>query len=240
MFYKEWLMVRPKLLLAIGVYGLLGFSLVWIWGNNYQTNTTMFLQWAQWSVVALVVLGILGGMDIVSDETDKNTLSFLLARPFSRDNIFFSKIGLNGLVLGGTYLVASGAVFVADQIPRTVSQTQQVWNGCANINVYAGEVLANPTPLQSAGIAAAIALTFGLLALSLSSALSVFTRTAMQTLVFTITVVVAMIGLVVWLGASSAVLDIFKYPRIEPLAFIGFATLLCLHWGSYAFRTKEF
>ncbi len=201
MFYKEWRTVRLKCGVWLLVYTMCGLS-VWfgtarsetvyassafrVIASNIppDTNNTLFQNWLLVSALATLFITVLGGIDLVSEENDKGTLSFLLSRPLSRVRIYTSKVGLNVIGLVGTYGLASLVMLGLDQMPRQIAyyrsdvvgecfETAETLVGSIPARTSnPGEVL--PTLLLITLVGAGI--------ICLSGLVSTLTRTTMQTL----------------------------------------------------------
>ncbi len=178
MWYKEWLTVRHKLILMTAIYTLIGASVILIFGQyRSRFNEGLYDYWLSIASIATVFLGMLGGLDAFSDEVDKNTLSFLLTRPISRANIFRSKIWLYGLVMSFVFFFFNFLMLLLSHLTY-----QNTWTD-----------LYNPPTIEFSSIFAANSLVLlgGWSGLTLSALVSIFTRSAMQTLF--VTLVIAMV-----------------------------------------------
>ena len=117
MVYKEWLTVRYKMLLALVTYTLLGVLSVIAWTTAWKTSLMGI--WLPVSLAGTCFMGALGGVDLISEEKDKGTISFLLTRPVSRARIYTTKIGLNVIGLASVYGLLTLIVLGLSYLPIT-------------------------------------------------------------------------------------------------------------------------
>ncbi len=110
MLYKEWLLARTKLKIlgviyfigifyvgTIGVITLAVFGSVPL-GSNSDKFRGLFTYWGGVGALIAFISAILASADAFSEETEKNTLSFLMSRPISRVTIYSNKL-LAGLAI---------------------------------------------------------------------------------------------------------------------------------------------
>jgi len=243
MLYKEWLSVRLKfglwLLLYLGL-AILAIS-VWSpfsgWENVKNTPAAddylafqpkMYLNWEAISMTVTFFAAMLGGVDLVADEVDKGTLSFLLTKPITRARIYTTKIFSNLAALTVAYSLGCLVVLIADRFqPKT-------------------------TPLLEGLGYTLLILIGGMLIVFLSGLISVFARTVMQTLAFTLIIPMALTMLIV--GTIFAVNKVFSPEDLLPLAnvitpqsglialaLVGSGLVGGLFWaGLFSFSRKEF
>ncbi|HEX2911407.1 MAG TPA: ABC transporter permease subunit [Chloroflexia bacterium] len=118
MLYKEWIIVRTKFWVSLFIYGVVGllFSVLAYPFRDSINPHSLFYDWL-WTCCGITVLtGILAGVDLVSEEIDKNTLSFLLTRPISREHIYRTKLGINAAAIAATFILSSLFVLWVDQL----------------------------------------------------------------------------------------------------------------------------
>ncbi len=187
MWYKEWLTVRFKLVLMIAVYTLFGGALCLVYSSRGTSYMKLFDYWILIGGVITLMIGVLGGLDTFSDEVGKNTLSFLLTRPVSRRKIFLSKVGLYGLGMIIIYPLISFVIFLADHTPHYFNNYGYL-NGNYCNQEFLGVAAAEMINTTNAIIATALVLLAGLGGLALSTLVSIFTRSAMQTLTVTLVI----------------------------------------------------
>ncbi len=137
MFYKEWKTVQVKFWVWLAIYAIFAFLLTFVWSHYAFLNgwrnplelaryailmgskstpvfTPTFYEWLQMSAIITVVAAVVGGIDLVAEEKDKGTLSFVLTRPVSRFHIYNSKILLNISALLIAYTIVTIPVFLVD------------------------------------------------------------------------------------------------------------------------------
>jgi ABC-type transport system involved in multi-copper enzyme maturation permease subunit len=186
MWYKEWTTTRFKFYLWLGILALLGLMQLTVWSpfNFYYAEfsrtgqypdlfwyTPLFKNWLGVSATATFFCALLGGADLVSEEVDKGTLSFLLTRPISRKQIYTIKILTNLAAFAVAFSVVTLPILLYDQFqPRPTD----LWEGLG----YAGLIL-----LGGAGI------------ICLSGLVSVFTRNVLQTLAITVGILIGLFAL---------------------------------------------
>lgn len=132
MVYREWFSLRLKLAAWLAIYG--GWTVVFLsvnvlrnpmyvnsyeWGG-FEMYTSLFNKWLENIAVITPVLALLGGVDLISEEKNKGTLSFILTRPLSRTRIYTSKLLLNAGALVSVVGFFSLVVLVVDRLPRSV------------------------------------------------------------------------------------------------------------------------
>jgi len=230
MLYKEWKTVRLKFWLWFSTYLIIGILLVVIWSATRNQWGAMYYTWLNIGVFLTLVGGIFGGIDLVSEETDKGTLSFLLTRPLSRAYIYLSKLLVNIVALSIACFSVSLVVLVIDQ--HTYSQ-------------------------KSLTLSDAVALTLlmwlvGVLAIGVSGLISIFTRNSIQTLFCS---VVAILPLALVLNLLGNVLHskVFStyiiYPgsdntylsgNFESVLLLGGLAVVSFWVGARLFERREF
>ncbi len=242
MLYKEWTSVRFKFYLWAAIYGALVLSLLTFWspwsrfGNSwYKLGYPLFIQpvyldWLNFSSVVIILTALLGGVDMISDELDKGTLSFLLTRPITRRRIYTTKILINLLGLGAIYGLSSAVMLTFDQLqPKSVNLLEGLG---LTLVVYA----------------------IGAILICLAGLISVFTRNALQTISLTIAIPFSLVILVAlnlytilpFIGTFTGT-ELKFQPNLSAemsltlLAIAMIGTIAGLFWsGLVAFSRKEF
>ena len=111
MFYKEWLNIRPKLVIWALAYGLVVWSFKSLPLASYMADVAsgefMYTGAQTISFYLTLILPILGGADLIAGESERGTLGFLLSRPISRRNIYLGKLAINWLGWASIYTVSS-------------------------------------------------------------------------------------------------------------------------------------
>lgn len=243
MFYKEWRLVRQKLLLMIILYGMAGLITFLFWSPDYSRSPSPLF--TTWLVVAFFVtcgVAILGGIDAIAEENDKGTIGFLLTRPISRAKIYISKLALNGAAVAAVLVPSSVVMFFVDQVPRQHAVYNYVNNGCyGNYNIV-GSAAVPTTALGQSLTGTTVLLVVGAVFLCLSATFSVYARSTMQALLMTImTIAVVVAGVFIvnafYYSFTPYIGDI-SHPRLlfflVPLA-LGFFLV-----GLNEFKRKEF
>ncbi|NWJ95729.1 MAG: ABC transporter permease [Chloroflexi bacterium] len=226
--------MRGKFYFWLGIYaGLMLIGLIrWSPNQAYNVVTTdfttgmeftpfvvpLFISWINFSGFITLIAALFGGVDLVSDEVDKNTLSFLLTKPISRTRIYLTKLLLNVVGLTLIFGLSSGVVLFIDQL-----QPQRV-----NLLEALGDMLS--------------VLTAAIIVIFLSGLISVFTRNTLQTIAVAVAILlgVSLSGAFVISKVASLLT-----PTVEvgvTIGILGAIGLLCgLFWsGLIAFNHKEF
>jgi len=129
----------------------------------------MYYGWLNIVAIATAVAGVLGGVDLVADEVDKGTLSFLLTKPVRRSQIYLSKVGANVLALAAACSLVSLPILILDQFNlRSIN----LWEGLS---------------------ATLMAILIGAAVICLSGLVSVFTHTTIQSLICSIVVIFSLV-----------------------------------------------
>src|SRR5690349_7139796 len=123
MLYKEWITVRFKFWLWLALYGLLGLLSVtllsptryYVAASSDYIPSPLFSIWISVSTLVTIFAAILGGVDILAEELERGTLSFLLTRHITRIRIYTSKILLNVTGLAGSYILVSLIILLIDR-----------------------------------------------------------------------------------------------------------------------------
>ncbi len=104
MFYKEWLIARPKFKIItythLSLLWLLGVVLIYqvISRPENLTYLALFDSWYQIGAFVTLFMAVLASADAFSEEFGKNTLSFIMSRPLSRNYLYSRKI-INAILL---------------------------------------------------------------------------------------------------------------------------------------------
>lgn len=225
MLYKEWTTVRLKFYLALLIYGVVALilSTVWLPLNWGYTGVKLFELWLTIGLLVSFFTAILGGVDLVSDEVDKGTLSFLLTRPIARTRIYSTKIGLNIAAFGVAFLGSSAVMLVIDRLqPSPVDLAEALG--------YTGLILMG-----------------GIGLICLTGLISIFTGSVMRTMAFTILLVLLIVTGVAWLSfyilLRFRVAQILVWPwQIWPLVSLLLAATAAFTFllGRITFARKEF
>jgi ABC-type transport system involved in multi-copper enzyme maturation permease subunit len=196
MWYKEWTTVRSKFYLWLLLYFIAAFSYTMFFspyrlGSIYhdqqiylealRSDPTLTLQgfyphpmfedWGFISLAMTILCAILGGADIVAEEADKNTISFLLTRSVTRQQIYTSKLLVNIAALATASSVVNFGMLVLDQ---TNLRSLEFWVGL---------------------VAMLVILLAGTVVICVSGLVSVFTRTTVESLLATVGVLLALYGI---------------------------------------------
>ncbi|MEI6043681.1 MAG: ABC transporter permease subunit [Chloroflexota bacterium] len=184
MLYKEWLSMREKAYLWLGIYaGLILLTLI-VWSPNERFGPftlytvygnlndldfisftiPLFVEWLSFSASVTWIAALFGGADMISDELDKGTLSFLLTKPLSRARIYTTKMLLNVAGLTLMFGLSSGVVFVIDRFQP------------------------HPVGLWQAFVWSLLIWVVGVTIILLSGLISVFTRNVLQTIALTVAI----------------------------------------------------
>lgn len=216
---------HPDMLAAATPEGHIFYSQLVSDTSFFQENAPMALYY-DWLLALLLITpfaAVLGGADVVSEEVDKGTLSFLLTRPVSRTRIYSSKILINCAALAVAIALPSIPVLIYDQLQRKT------------------------IPLGTGLVAMGVVIMSGVAVICLGGLLSVYTRNVMQTLGATI-----FAGLLIFFGltvlyekVSRTSLIWLNWTVSSPAFALVAPLLLAIAWGLYlagrdAFIRKEF
>ncbi len=151
MVYRELLGLRLKLAAWVVIYG--GWTILFLilnvwphtmyyfggysWGDLPMYDT-LFNKWLVSLAIITPILAVIGGADLVSEERNKGTLTFLFVQPITRTRIFVIKILMNVGALVGVMSLTSLVIFVIDRLPRSVLEVHYslpvcVWNADCTI-----------------------------------------------------------------------------------------------------------
>ena len=232
MLYKEWVSVRYRMLLWLLVYAVLALALFMTWqpliqtrvlGREYSYNINpLYGNWLNISLFLTLIAALFGGVENISDEMERGTLSFLLTKPVSRQRIYTTKILMNITALVTTFIPCSLVMFLIDRI--------------------------QPFSIRlSEGLGLTVLwLTIGITLICLAGLVSVFTHNALQTIAFTIaipTVIVAVVVFSVFYLAKVVTIGIQLDTQTTMLFWISCFAMLSvgLFWaGLRAFSRKQF
>lgn len=246
MFYKEWLVARPKFLLIMLAFILAAGFITFI---SFLTGTSnqlsLFNMWLNFSMALAMGAGIMGSVDSVAAETNSNTLSFLMSRSVSRTKIYLSKLGVNALWVATAFGTTSFFMLMVDQMPRMASAYETTIGPCRVISMeFLGYVQANSTPIWTGllQIGTAIMVSFGVLTIGML--VSIFSQNVSISLLFTILGVFTVYMAGAFLGNLLFGLNNANYFSLEklPITFTSVTvfTAIILVTGLMIFRRKEF
>jgi ABC-type transport system involved in multi-copper enzyme maturation permease subunit len=248
MWYKEWTAVRSKFYLWLLLYFIIAFIYTMFFspyreGSIYHTQQIysailrldptlpmrsffpppMFVNWGLISLALTVLGAILGGADIVAEEADKNTISFLLTRPITRQQIYTGKLLVNIAALTTASSVVNLGMLVLDQ---TNLRSLEFWLGLVVMFV--------------------IVLT-GAVVICISGLVSIFARNTVESLLVTVGVLFVLYILVGWyifnllfslISNTENAVD-YSSTKVQNLSVIitlsGLGLVLLLIFGTYRF-----
>jgi|GEM_PF-960186 len=207
MVYKEWRAVRLKLLLVTGAYCLMA-AYLWLsipQSNGFITRSTHFYfdknavpftiplyeEWLTYTGFITLGAALLAGVDIIAEERNKETLGFLLARPITRTRIFTTKILLNLAVWAAIFLFVSIIMFLLDQQPRVFSFSDFTPRENQPPLVTRRQILASTVTFGEALLKTGLWLLLGIAVTCLSAFISIFTRTILYSLSFSLMVLLS-------------------------------------------------
>ncbi len=193
MLYKEWKMVRLKFFMLLVLYGLAALAVIYFWlPFRYATPLPanlppkpiqpypvypLFRGWLNFSLLSIIPIAVVCGVDTVADETDKGTLSFLLTRAIPRSRIYSAKILLNITALVVAYISTSGIVLLINRFyPKYVY---------VEGNPNPVFLLESVRPVDALG-SALLVLLVGTTITALTSVASIFARSTMYSLFLTV------------------------------------------------------
>ncbi len=244
MLYKELHQATRKffpILLGYILVGLLFSTL--LSPSRTASNNSIFHNWIIATLFLTMGAAILGGSDIIAEETGKNTLSFLLTRPVSRTNIYAIKFLVSATFLSVILLGTSLVMFLVEQLPQ---RYQSGWTPPGGDTVYKF-VYPDKMPAGEAFTCIAVILGIGLAVLALTTLISIFSRSALHAIVTTILIA---FGLIAFYAFSDLFLQIsYRVNRVfdiyNGLGFWDFFVLLDLAavlyiTGLKIFKAKEF
>ena len=214
MWYKEWLVVRYKATLAVVIYTLVALLSLANWSSS--SVTSLFGAWIPFSLVATLGLGALGGIDLLSDEKDKGTISFLLTRPVSRTRIYGAKILANTGPLALIYSVFTLIMLGLARLPIK----HDSWDYEMQRVVY-NNVPARVTAFTESLALALVVILAGLAVICLTGFISIFARSVVETIIGTVLVVVVVVTVGALIGAfGTSMLHLELNDVLAPLTWI--------------------
>ena len=249
MWYKEWQAVRFKFWVWLAFYGLGAGLFILMWPRNEEHLTTAFQDWSGGAFLMTVIVSVLGGIDVVTEEKSGNTISFLLSRPIKRSRIYITKLAVNSLALLLAFSVGSGVVFLYDRLyPTDVTIKQWVtWQADPN-TWYSGWATVGHA-VQSCDLFTALA-TLGLMALAgvcivcLSGLFSVITPSTMLAMLATGSALfsVGIIAIAVGYREDFASGSYNWLYTINPISasILMFTTIILVAVGTLSFKHKAF
>lgn len=245
MFYKEWKSARVKVLLWLGLYSFFAFIYCFFatslslngWLRHFNpatlavTNFTyndylsslsftdpLYQGWLAMFFFLTIINAVLGGIDAVSEEKDKQTIGFLLSRPVKRSRIYTAKLIVNNAGLWVASSLASLPVWLVD--------------------------VTGPKPfgLKLVFLGTIVILLLGTTVICLTALISIFANNAIQTLMISLAALLVLY--LIWYNlAHNSNIPINTYSAIGlvfySLTFSGLAlALYCA--GVSCFAKKEF
>jgi ABC-2 type transport system permease protein len=230
MLYKEWITVRQKFAMWLGLYGLMAFLEVAVFSRpspgtiyvNSANFVPMYNTWLMLSTLLTVFTSMIGGLDVLAEEVDRGTISFLLTRPVSRTRIYTSKILMNIGALGVALGLSSTAMWIIDRLSLNPIKFWEAAGG--SLLVF----------LMGAGI------------ICLSGLVAIFARNVLQTLAFTLAVVVLTIAACAYVNYFISQLhlerklDLVFNPALGLAVFLVVVPPALFATGLFFFKRKEF
>lgn len=248
MLYKEWRSARQKYFLVLLGYVLVGLLVSTLLGPKMAfPSGSIFHNWVQWTLFVTIGAAILGGSDSIAEENGKNTLSFLLTRPVSRTTIFALKFLVSAACLSLIIAATSLVMFVVEQLPQNYKSGYMVWENDVP-RMIETTITVEKMSGGEAFTCMAVVLGIGLVGLAFTTLVSIFSRSALNTIVATILIALGLVTL-------YAIIDAYFFnmsPRLKGyfdiyrgLGFGDFFVLAGLAAGVYfiglkIFKAKEF
>lgn len=243
MLYKEWKSVRVKFWLWLLIYGGAGVLQLLTWSPGSARldvmtdtyNNPLIQTWLTLGLIITMVVATLGGVDLVSEEVNQSTLSFLLTRPISRTRIYVSKVGLNVAALTIIYGLVSLGLVLFDQFFSPRLPVARFGEGITEST--------QPVALSQSLAFIGLTMLIGIIIICVSGLISVLTRTLMQSLALTLPTLLVL-GLAIfafsfrqgifWLGIVLWPMTVVLAGLLFTLAGLFFCT------GLVIFKRKEF
>lgn len=187
MLYKEWKSFKFKFYMLLGAFLLLGFQMFVAFHplNKYEGYTPFYQNWIDFTALVMLLGGIFCGADLVAGETERNTLNFLLTHPIKRTNVYLAKL-----------LLSSGGLLVAFIIPSVPMY-------------FFDQASVHPTNPAEAGFATLTVVLAGLASVCLTSLISIFCQTTIQTILIS-TLATAIVAFFLILMSNWLRLGIFN------------------------------
>lgn len=224
--------------------------------DGQDIYNTLFGGWLTILIMLTPAMALLGAIDLISEETGKGTISFLLTRPLTRSRIYATKILLSTASLVAIAGISSLIVLLVDQLPHQVLILRWTTNPCGD-NAYCsgwnggGLETGRPAELIPALAAVGIILVIGGLIVCSVGLLSIFTRSMLQT-----TAAAAPLLLITYLvlngiGPFARVsqyqpmqTELLQYVdldhRLSWMTVLSIASIIVFFAGLLAFNRKEF
>jgi len=242
MLYKEWRLVRLKMLMLAGIYIAIGLVVYVIQPNVVirYNDPPMLSYWFIFSVLATLGAAVFCGVDIIADEKSSGTLGFLLARPISRTRIYMTKILLNLGGLAVVFLVSSAIMFIINTIPRNVTLVEY--------RLIDGVIKTTP-PVQifasTVGFEEALTKTFWILMqgscfICISGIISIFTRSMLESLSLNIVAAIIFGFILGMINTAPFQLDAGHRTELIAIASLAVLTVGVFTSGLFIFQRKEF
>lgn len=188
MLYKEWRHTRLKFGLMLAFYAMTGVLVNTLFAPKLTdfSGHSVFEYWLVGAAFVTLCAGVLGGVDAIAEESDRGTIGFLLARPISGRQVYTVKIALNSLALTVALIVSSLAVFFTQFIPRYF--TANVWNEEQGVTLQFPANVPFIQPQEAVSDVLPI-LALGLMLVCLAALVSVFARSTIQAICYTIVLI---------------------------------------------------
>ena len=119
MWYKEWRMIRLKFTIWLVLYGFVSILFLLLWPRNQEHTVPLFQDWITPAFLLTVIVSVLGGVDIISEERTDHTISFLLTRSIKRTQVYTIKLAVNSLALLTAFGLGNLIVLLYDQLNPT-------------------------------------------------------------------------------------------------------------------------
>ncbi len=259
MLYKEWRAVRLKLLLVLGAYCLLAAYLYlsipqsneffarpthFYFDNNAVPFTIPFYdEWLKYAGFISLGAALLAGMDIIAEERDKETLSFLLAKPLTRTRIFATKILLNTAAWVVIFLIISIVMFLIDQQPRVFTMEEFTRRENLPPLITTSQIMASTVTFGEALVKTGLWLLLGTAVTCLSGFISIFSRSILYSLSISLAVLLTIF--IAFALLSRNVFGLYatgSYYKLSGALIPALAVLVIGLFGAglFFFKRKEF
>jgi ABC-type transport system involved in multi-copper enzyme maturation permease subunit len=231
MLYREWLGARLKILVISAMFAatLLIMLVVWLSLKSNSLRTPFYNTWSSISIFLTLTSAIFCSLDLISEEVNKGTISFLLSRPVSRTRLFLTKFGMGIFVLFITYSVFAFLAYGLDRLitfpnvpllDRPMAELQILGMGGATLlGAFAIFALGSLISVLANNGVVTAGITLALTLLGVFTYVYLFSQTELFKLFQSNT----------WLN-----LDMVTYPLIS------FTGILCTVLGWQLFLRKEF
>ncbi|MBN9391762.1 MAG: ABC transporter permease subunit [Chloroflexi bacterium] len=245
MLYKEWILVRKKLIFLVAIYGLGALGMATMGAPRYYDENPVkpFFTWLLMAQAITFAAAILGGADSFAEETDKGTMGFLLTHPVGRARIYLIKLALNCGAFIVALLTSSLVMFLVDQLPRNHVVYTYTYNNCG---IEQGQVSGSApnqiTSLPEAFTGVISNLLIGITLLCLAMLISIYARTTVNAIMFTIIAILLLALSIILFNGNfsrrsidfSTVVSFQLVPYFLPLLVVLFVA------GLVSFKFREF